>query len=189
MSNYKEIWSTPIAEYFVEAKIHNDFVEFLNTFPGTGPEGNKFNLLDGVDSEFTKWVMSCCADYVSKFYNKPADLYIKRSWITIQKYGQPNETHSHGETDVVGVYYIDSNKDHPKLTVYDPRPPHIFNEVEVRNSSGIVIADCARHISIEALSGKLVFIPGYLLHGVDINLQQEPRSSLALNIKIKRENE
>jgi hypothetical protein len=186
MSNYKEIWSTPIAEYFVEPKIHNDFVEWLKLPRGVGPEGNQFNLLENIDTEFTQWVIASCKDYISKFHTDPGIPYIKRSWITTQKYGEPNQTHSHGGTDIVGVYYLESHKGHPGLNVYDPRPPHIFNEVKFFNDSGIMIADCARSINIEAITGKLFFMPGYLLHGVDINITDVPRSSVAFNINIHR---
>jgi len=187
MSNYKQIWSTPIGEYMATPELHNEFIQWLETFPGQGPMGNTFNLLAGADNTFTQWVDTCCKEWLSNFYDGEPDIYVKRAWITIQKYGQPNETHSHGDTDIVSVYYCHSNPEiHPNLTVYDPRPPHIFNEVKVKNKDGLVIADCARHVSIEATTGKLFFMPGYLLHGVDINISQEERRSLAMNIKIKR---
>lgn len=188
-SNYREIWATPIAEYQLEDQnLHQLVVDMVNK-PYDG-QGNSFNIMEDKDNEFTKWVFSCCQDYLSKFYDKKnPEVYIKRAWVTTQQYGQPNQTHSHGATDVIGVYYIHATEEHPDLAIYDPRPPHIFNEVSFWNDEGIQIADCARQIYVQPRSGKLLFLPGYLLHGVDANLSQDPRLSLAMNIKIKRDNE
>lgn len=188
-SDYREIWSTPIAEYQLEdQRLHELVVNYVNQ--PYGGQGNTFNIMQDRESDFTKWVFKCCADYLSKFYDKESpEVYIKRAWVTTQNYGQPNQTHSHGGTDIIGVYYIHATPEHPDLAIYDPRPPHIFNEVSFWNDEGIQIADCARQVYIKPITGKLIFLPGYLLHGVDANLSKDPRLSLAMNIKIKRDSE
>jgi len=188
-SEYREIWSTPIAEYQLEeSNLHQMVVDMVNQ--PYDNQGNEFNIMEYKDNKFTQWVFSCCKDYLSKFYDKlDPELLIKRAWVTTQNYGQPNQAHSHGATDIIAVYYIHALPEHPDLTVYDPRPPHIFNEVSFWNDAGIQIADCARQIYIKPITGKLILIPGYLLHGVDSNMSKEPRLSLAMNIKIKRGNE
>jgi hypothetical protein len=188
-SEYREIWATPVAEYQLESpEIHQLVVDMVNQ--PYDVEGNKFNIMEDKDSAFTQWVFACCNEYLSKFYKKEnPEIIIKRAWVTTQDYGKPNQTHSHGATDIIGVYYIHATDEHPDLAVYDPRPPHIFNEVSIWNDNGIQIADCARQIYIKPVTGKLLLIPGYLLHGVDSNLSKDPRLSLAMNIKIKRENE
>lgn len=182
-SNYREIWSTPIAEYHLEdERLHNIAVAIANTkYEYTNPN---FDILETNKGEFTDWVSQCCSDYIKKFYNEPFDIVFKRSWITTQNFGEPNEAHSHGNTDIVGVYYIQSDETHPDLVIYDPRAPHIFNEAKIIKN-GNVICDCARSTIIKPRTGKLVFFPGYLLHGVDTNISKIPRLSLAMNIKIR----
>lgn len=181
-SEYREIWSTPIGEYWLEdQKLHQMVVDMSVGTYDTSPD---FDILKNNKNEFTEWVKSCCIDYVSKFYKQPFTVDFKRSWITTQNYGEPNEAHSHGATDVVGVYYIQSTEEHPDLVIYDPRAPHIFNEAKIIKN-GNVICDCARSTVVKTLTGKLVFFPGYLLHGVDTNISRNPRLSLAMNIKLR----
>lgn len=183
-SNYKEIWSTPIAEYYLDRiELHATIIETMNK--RFNDIGNTLNVVDSMNTEFISWVYNCIYDYLNKFYNLQNKIIIQRGWIEKQDQFETNEAHSHAPVDLIAIYYIDPHPEHPELIVYDPRPPHRFNEVKIIKN-GIIRADCARHITIKPEPYKLVVLPGYLLHGVGTNLSEHPRYSLAMNIKIER---
>lgn len=176
-NNYTEYWSTPIAEYINDNQEDRDYAKSLLTTPAINED---FCGLSG--GKFLDWICDSARDYVSKFYHKDFDIELTRTWISVQNPLENFPTHSH-TVDVIGVYYINSNDNHPPLTIYDPRPAHKFNEVSIQRN-GVTIIDCARHINIKSETGKLVFFPGYLMHGVDANLTREPRAALAMNFQI-----
>lgn len=172
----KHYWSTPIGEYTLDDKSLEGHVNTLLNKDYV--EGNEFNILCEGDV-FLNWVSERARDYVSGFYALETEIEMVRSWVNTQKPLEDLPVHSHAPVDFVGVFYLNSNENHPHLQIYDPRPPHKFNEV----SSGMV--DCARQIDIQPKKNKLIFFPGYLLHGVRANMTREIRQSLAMNFKIK----
>lgn len=178
---FREYWSTPIAEYQLDNEdLKTHVVDIINKEYDLGNEVNI--LVDG--DMFLEWVYSCSKNYLSKFYKNDCEVELARSWVNLQKPLENLPIHSHAPIDFVGVYYINSTDNHPLLNIYDPRPPHKFNEVVVeRNGQNVV--DCARQISIKPKQGHLVLFPGYLMHGVDANLTRTSRQSLAMNFKIK----
>jgi hypothetical protein len=172
----KHYWSTPIGEYALsDLSLERHVNSLLRKQYDVGEE---FNLLPEGDV-FLNWVHSCARDYVSSFYDLQTEIDMVRSWVNTQKPLEDLPVHSHAPVDFVGVFYLNYNDNHPSLQVYDPRPPHKFNEV----SFGSV--NCARHIDIKTEKNKLVFFPGYLLHGVRSNMTRDIRQSLAMNFKIR----
>jgi uncharacterized protein (TIGR02466 family) len=183
MSRYKEIWSTPIAEFYLEDTSLQEYISKIMQKQYT--IGNNINVIDNEEDPFVKWILTCAKEYASKFYNIDKPIKIKRSWIEVQEQYRINEAHVHAGTDIIAIYYINPNEKHPELNIYDPRPAHRFNEVTIKHNN-VIRTDCARHIAIKPEQYKLVLIPGYLLHGVNTNLITEPRLSLSMNMVIDR---
>jgi uncharacterized protein (TIGR02466 family) len=182
-NEFREIWSTPVGEYYLENNdIHNEVVQAYYKEYNI-EDGTSFNILDTQCDKFKSWVLSCCEHYTSQFLNK-SQCEIKRAWITTLNYGEHNHFHTHGDTDIVGVYYVETNIEHPELQVFDPRTPHSFNSSNIIKD-GKTICENIRYILIPATKFKLVLLPGYLLHGVGTNLSKEARVSVAMNIKVK----
>ena len=184
MSNYKELWVTPLGEYTLnDYDAHNELVSAYQTKYDIN-DGTQFNLFKSRSCEkFQKWVSECCVDYTSHFL-KNIKCNITRSWITTLNYGEQNHFHTHGDSDIVGVYYLETNENHPGLQVFDPRTPHSLNATNIVENDK-VICENIRYIVIPPTQGKLVLLPGYLLHGVLPNLDKHPRVSVAMNISIK----
>ena len=186
MSKFENIWSTPFGQYFLEdAALQHYIIELINR--PVGNIGNTFDFLEDADKShpFIKWLYTCAEDYLSKFYPNHGEIEIQRAWVSTQLYGDNTDLHSHNPVDFVGVYYINCEPDHPELIILDPRPPHWFNEVKTTDKYGIT-HDGSRHISVKPEPYKLIMFPGYLMHGVGINMSQIPRHALAVNFKIKR---
>jgi hypothetical protein len=183
-SNYKEIWSTPIADYYMEDDIiHNEVVLALNKkYEVTS--GQQFNFVEaGGCDNFKKWFLEKCQEYTSRFLIDP-ECSIKRSWVTTLLYGQHNHHHQHGDSDIVGVYYVNTIPEHPPLQIFDPRLPHSMNTFNIVNGEGVRICENIRYMLVPPKNRTLILFPGYLLHGVETNLSQIPRSSIAINVKV-----
>jgi uncharacterized protein (TIGR02466 family) len=184
MSNYKEIWVTPLGEYNLNnTAVHQEMIDAYQKNYEI-EDGTKFNILDNSNcSNFEKWVLECCADYTSHFLES-SNCRITRSWITTAHYGEQNHFHTHGDSDIVGVYYLETNENHPPLQVFDPRTPHSLNSTNIIEH-GKIVCENIRYITINPTQGKLVLLPGYLLHGVLPNLDKHPRVSVAMNVSVK----
>ena len=183
MINYREIWTTPLAEYFLEnIDIHNEVINAINT-PVESKNGQTVNLLEQTNCvKFKQWFLDKCNEYTSKFLEDPY-CSIKRSWGNVQSKGESLHAHQHGSTDVIGVYYVNTLPDHPPLHLFDSRIPHKFNGRSISKDNQIVTEN-VRYISIKPVRCKLVLFPGYLLHYVPPNMLDEPRVSIAINVAV-----
>ena len=183
MNNYKEIWATPIAEYYLDdLDTHREIISAF-TNPVENTNGQVFNLLEATNCIlFKKWFLDKCNEYVSNFLENPECL-IKRSWGNVQNKGEVAHAHQHGTTDIIGVYYVNTIQGHPPLQIFDSRIPHKFNARNISKNNQI-ITENIRYINIEPVQGKLVLFPGYLLHYVPTNMLEEPRISIAVNVEV-----
>ena len=183
-SNYREIWPTPIGEYWLEdMSIHNELISLVANVQWNGDD--TMHLLKN-QTRFGDWVKECVADYVSKFNFPLKDISIRRAWCTTQHPLHDNFIHTHYSVDVAGVYYLETIPEHPSLEIFDPRPSHNFNMVNRRMADGNIASGfCSIQIPPEKY--KLLLHPGYLHHGVTHNLTDVPRSAVAMNIETKRD--
>jgi hypothetical protein len=188
--SYKEIWPTPIGEYWLEDdSIHDELVEHINSMYKNWKGDDTMNLFPQ-PTRFTEWVFECVRDYTNNFF--PIDeCVIGRAWATCQRYGHDNFLHSHAHFnpgsggDLACVYYLDVVEGHPQLEVLDPRPAHKFNMVNRKMADGNIASGfCSIQLKPEKF--KLVMHPGYLMHGVGVNMLEYPRTSVAMNINLKR---
>ena len=179
-NNHQQIWVTPISEYFLsDISVEKCLISNLHNCV-------EFKDWEGVEP-FFDWLRSCVSEYVSNNFNIKTSIEIQRAWFNELRPLECTPVHSHGNVDVVGVYYfnLEENADNSDLILYDPRPPHRFNEVVVKDGNNNTL-DCARQINISAKNHKLVLYPGYLLHSVQTNLTDVSRYSIAINFKVAR---
>lgn len=182
-SSYREIWPTPIGEYWLEdMSIHQELVDLIHTKYKNWAGDDTMNLFEH-ECRFRLWVEECIKHYTSKFIFPTDRIEFQRAWCTSQRYLQDNYIHVHNHVDLACVYYVDVDNTHPPLEILDPREPHKFNRVRRKMADGN-IASGFISIQIPPEKYKLVIHPGYLKHGVGINLSQNPRVSVAMNTKV-----
>ncbi len=182
-SNYREIWPTPIGEYWLEdINIHNELIQLIDKKYQTWKGDDSMNLFD-IDCNFSLWVKECVKDYTSKFGFPTEKVEFQRAWCTTQPKYHDNYIHVHNLVDLACVYYVDVLPNHPPLEILDPREPHKFNRVRRKMADGH-IASGFISIQIPPEKYKLVIHPGYLKHGVGVNMQDYPRTSVAMNTKV-----
>lgn len=183
MTNYHEIWSTPIGEYILEdEEIHQEIINsFIN--PVENKDGQSFDLLSATNCNlFSEWFIKKCNEYTSNFLEDPS-CSIKRSWGNVQRKGEYAHHHQHGNVDLIGVYYVNATEGHPPLQIFDSRIPHRFNARSISKNNQI-ITENVRYVNIKPISKKLVLFPGYLLHYVPTNMLETPRISVAINVEV-----
>ncbi len=182
-SNYREIWPTPIGEYWLEdMSIHEELVQHIHDKYEKWNGDDTMHLFQD-DCRFSLWVKQCVKDYTSRFNFPTERVEIERAWCTMQHYLHDNYIHVHNLVDLACVYYVEASSDHPPLEILDPREPHKFNRVRRKMADGN-IASGFISIQIPPEKYKLIIHPGYLKHGVGVNLSQNPRSSVAMNTKV-----
>ena len=187
---YKEIWTTPIGEYWLEdLSIHNELVEHINLKYKDWAGDDTMHLFPQ-PTRFTEWVFQCVKDYTENFFPIES-CTIRRAWCNSQPYGHENNLHTHAHFnadsggDLACVYYLDVVEGHPPLEVVDPRAAHKFNMVNrVLPDGNTASGFCSISLKVEKF--KLVMHPGYLVHGVGMNMLSQPRTSVAMNINLKK---
>jgi uncharacterized protein (TIGR02466 family) len=183
--NYKEIWATPIGEYWLEdMSIHQELEDLVQKKYHNNKKGidDTVHLFD-VDTKFSLWVKECTKDFVNNFF--PAEeVTIQRAWCTVQHHLHDNFIHVHNLVDLAAVYYLHTLTEHPPLEIFDPRQPHKFNRVNRLMADGNIASGFVS-IQIPPEKYKLVIHPGYLLHGVGTNKSKESRASVAMNLIVK----
>ena len=110
-------------------------------------------------------------------YTNPMEYLIDASWMTKTIKGKFALEHTHGATDISGVYYIKTNEQDGNLFFKDP------NERSVGN----LLMDLTVQQNVAPLQqGLLILWPGYLRHGTFANETDHERLSISFNIKFTR---
>lgn len=121
---------------------------------------NKFPYM----SQFVYNMYDDLIDYCAEL-NGDKKYFIANIWGNLNKKGHYNALHGHGNTDIVGCYYVQMPE--------DPAP--------------IIILDGDVLHNLYFKTGDLVIFDGKLSHAVEPNLSDTDRISLAFNIlKIKQ---
>lgn len=193
MKKINTIWATKIGEYYAEDDIKESAHQlYCNPPPRLeNIPGYEYNIFSDVGKQnvFVKWIFESCKDYCSDI-NCATDFEITRGWAISLQYGNSNDFHTHAYSHLAVVYYLQADKNiHPDLEIIDPRPPHILSRINrfsnvtfTKNKNDISSNLVTYKVSSE--EGKLVIMPGYLVHGVMTNMSQIPRVCIAMNINI-----
>lgn len=179
--------------YIQEQNIINDFVKLANEQTFNIPEGWNSQLL--TDPSFTKNILeeNHCIDFlkhleihISKFLVeincdssciRKGNYKMLSSWFTLNKKNMYSHIHMHGDADIAGVYYFQTNGEDGELFFENPnkalRSSHCFRHIQQR-------------IYYKPEVGKLILFPGWLEHGVTTNLTDNHRMSLSFNLVFER---
>jgi len=106
----------------------------------------------------------------------------QHGWINTQNPGLVGRVHDHGGVSIAATYYVNVNESSGTINLADPRagvsawlrPGDMFDNVS--HSKSIY--------KWKPSIGKIIMIPGWLLHNVDINESNEVRVSVSTNIQL-----
>jgi hypothetical protein len=105
------------------------------------------------------------------------ELAVINSWATLTQRGESALVHDHGNTDISGVYYIQTTGDDGDIWFKTPNEimSHSYLFQHIPNSQ-----------SVRPAVGQLILWPGYMWHGTHINQTDHERISVSFNIQARR---
>jgi uncharacterized protein (TIGR02466 family) len=103
---------------------------------------------------------------------------IAQSWLTLTKPGQYAHRHSHGYSDISGVYYIQ--------TIGNDGDFWIENPLSQLFETSYFYSHTPEKMYIKPQVGRLMLFPSWLKHGVNTNTTDAERISFSFNIFFNR---
>jgi uncharacterized protein (TIGR02466 family) len=133
-----------------------------------------------------EFVLSTFKKLATEYYKWPTDKLLIKSRNNIMLTGECDTPHCHAGVDMVGVYYVKAPDNCGDIHLLDSRgsvptnwkDPNICNDGSENNRSGRI------SYRIKPEEGTLIFFPGYVIHSVDTNLNDDTRISIVFEIKI-----
>tara|TARA_B100001094_G_scaffold295055_1_gene316099 strand:+ start:45 stop:725 length:681 start_codon:yes stop_codon:yes gene_type:complete len=129
---------------------------------------------------FLKFLNQEVQSYVKTFGNDiPLEYIIDSAWLTKTMKGEHALQHSHGSTDISGVYYLKTNGKDGNIFFQDPNSCMVGN----------LIMDLAVNVTnceLPLQQGLIHMWPGYMSHGTRYNQTDDERLSLSFNIQFTR---
>jgi uncharacterized protein (TIGR02466 family) len=189
--NIENLFPTPIYSCFLENKdsvqleitnaLYNiqyddsdNYYQWGQTFQTTNvdsdivSEKQMINLASAIDQHLEQ--------YCNELGFQKKD-YIRKSWIVKNSTGGHTHIHTHGEYDISGCYYFQTNGN----------DGDIFFESPVSTATAsLCYQKFAKRHEHKPQTGKLLLFPGWLSHGVKTNTEQSDRISLAFMIAFVR---
>lgn len=117
-------------------------------------------------------------NYLNDIGSEKFDKYkIHESWMSLFKTGNYGHVHSHGTSDVSGVYYYKTNGNDGEI-FFEPQNSNL--------TSTICYKHLGNFIDIKPKEGDLILFPGWLRHGIRTNTTDNTRISVSFNIFFPR---
>ena len=141
---------------------------------------SKQNLQEDTAFEsFTKTVIDCGLEYCNKIGYQPENLYITSMWMNKFSNSQSIGPHTHTNSLLSGVYYLNSTPDQGGTEFYNPISK-MRNTISVtRDGNSPFLTD---RISSKAEPNKLILWPSYIEHRSEKNITPKPRYTLSFNM-------
>jgi uncharacterized protein (TIGR02466 family) len=192
MKNNFTVYATfPVGIY--KSKIDNNLTEkqikFVEQQKTYKPEGNfisfnSFVLNEKIFKSLNKKILDHVNNYLFDVLQCERKItpYITQSWLNYTEQDQFHHEHSHANSYLSGVYYIEANKEIDNITFLKPNAyatiSPSFIEYNTFNLSGW-------QLPVE--TQEIVVFPSFLAHKVITKKENNKRISLAFNIFIKGE--
>jgi uncharacterized protein (TIGR02466 family) len=111
--------------------------------------------------------------------------HINSLWANINKYKDYNEIHAHGDAIISSIYYLKTPKNSGKIFFENPCT---LMQASWSNHRKTYNEYTSSRMNVDVKENMLLLFPGWLLHGVEPNLNKnEDRISISSNIYISKE--
>ena len=134
-------------------------------------------LYDNQCMKTLTFIHNCLMDYIQSV-NAPAVQYIMDgAWITKTKKGKQAYPHSHGFSDISGVYYINTNGKDGNL---------VFTNIHDGFANNIIYNSIGGASTAPLETGLIMMWPSNLRHETQENTTDNERLSLSFNVNFAR---
>jgi len=176
------LFPTPIGKYTLDRALTDKELLFLKNQETRSNTGNTASVNKSIlkANELIKlrdFIETKVSEYFTEVYRPKhkVNLKITQSWTNYTEKGQYHHKHSHANSFVSGVFYIQCNREHDKIYFYNDDykqiklPPEEWN---LWNSESWWF---------DVGTNDLVLFPSNLTHSVETINHEETRISLAFN--------
>ena len=175
-SKLERPFSAKEQKYFRDHRAGSHLVDNI----GNSSSTDNYILNHRVFASLKKELLSCVQDYFNKVLcAKDVKPWITQSWLNYTRSDQFHHRHSHPNSLVSGVFYINADKDNDKIIFYRSTNP----QIKPRVSSFNPYNSDSWFFNIE--TSDLVLFPSTLTHGVEQKTGNNTRISLAFNVFVK----
>ncbi len=184
--NIKNIFPTPVAWFENNSGITELQKKYLIKLKRGKNVGNEIsldtNVLENKELKFLKnWIINNINLYFEEIY-KPKNkvkLYLTQSWCNYTKKNQYHHKHSHPNSFISGVYYIDVNEQEDKITFFND----IYKQLKIEASEYNLYNSTSWFFNLK--NNSLVLFPSSLEHMVESVTSKTERVSLSFNTFLK----
>ena len=145
-------------------------------------EGNMFSMnIVKETPNFCRFVEQCVINYAQELgMQAMIPFAITESWFTRTSKGQHAPMHSHGNSDISGVYYLQTNGNDGALVLKNP--------MTCTNNNIIMFLSNMKwgQKRMPLKEGLLLLWPAFLEHGTFVNETPEDRISFSFNITLSK---
>jgi len=191
------LWATPIYQNQAKNKEFDEIQEELKTVTsklkfneaqGWGPYAHDLSenpfesnfLIDNKCIKTVEFIHRCLMEYLMFINSKEPPKYIINSaWITRTNKGKFAHPHSHGFSDVSGVYYINTNGKDGNL---------MFDNIHDAFGGNFIYNAIGGKVPAPLDNGIILMWPSNLRHETQENTTDNERLSLSFNINFNRMN-
>lgn len=183
--------STPLFPVGALARyVHDDYqpvniddLQLKKDASGTASTDASLNILEDTRfSNVAKFIDRCVADYLDNIVSYQYEDYtVIHAWVNRAGEGAYQGMHTHGNSIVSGVYYLQAG---------NKNAPLIFEKTEANSAPYFAIAAReqtlynSNRMALPPESGTCFLFPSNIRHGYDIPNQGEDRISLAFNVML-----
>ena len=182
------IWQTQIWEFMrskTRVTFNEDFIGWIqskieddNSVRKSNRGGWQSDLFEA-DGEFEPLAKEI-AGFVSHLNLGIEKIKIPQLWVNVNKKGDWNTIHQHGQYTLAGTYYVKVPEDSGRIVFRDPRPAAIGNKFMVDRF------DKGEFFNIKPLEGSLIIWPSYLDHFVEPSNSDEERISISFDVVVTK---
>ena len=176
---YTQIWDFMRSE--TRVTFNEDFTSWINgemkkeTVVKSNRGGWQSELYDSKNDMFEPLIKQI-RDFCGHLPLNIKEIIIPQLWANVNKKGNWNIIHQHGNYDLSGTYYVKAPKDSGRLLFRDPRPAAMSNGFMCKNF------DKGEFKTVNVLEGMLGIWPAYLDHFVEPSNTDEERISISFDI-------
>ncbi len=133
--------------------------------------------------QVSDFIKECVSDYLDHVIGYQYDSFaIIHAWVNRAAEGSYQPLHTHGNSIISGVYYLQAQRDNAPL---------LFEKTELNTSPYLAVAVReqtiynANRVAFAAQSGICFLFPSNIRHGYDMPNKGSERISLAFNVMLK----
>ena len=189
-----QLWPIPLFEgnflisENIKQKFYNEEFERMPNENGAFSV-NKYILNSLEYEEVRNKIMSCVNAYVHSFLKVSDNVkfYLQNSWVVKHKSNDWGQPHSHGNSLLSGVYYLNTDNQSGNILLHKPGSyTNVFHQSTRLPFDEVDNINCETW-NIKPNNGDILLFPSHLVHSIEKNKSNIIRYALAFNLHIEAE--